>query len=60
MTGPDRDYIRGLTERAALEGPVLELGGGYGGATSREIVVAAGLRHFATDLQGGPGVDRGE
>lgn len=57
MTGPDLDYIRGLAEGGALEGPVLELGGGYGGATSREIVVAARLEYAATDIQAGPGVE---
>jgi SAM-dependent methyltransferase len=36
---------------------VLELGGGYGGETCRELILKAGLQYFATDLQPAPGVD---
>ena len=40
-----------------LEGTVLELGVGYGGNTCRDIIEAAGLRYFGTDLEKTPAVD---
>ena len=40
-----------------LDGPVLELGVGYGGNTCREIIEGAGLRYFGTDLEKTPAVD---
>lgn len=57
MTGDDLNYIRALVDSGIIKGPVLELGGGYGGKTSREIIVGAGLEYVATDLKLAPGVD---
>lgn len=57
MVGADLDYLRRLIARQAITGPVLELGAGYGGATSRAEVEAAKLQYFGTDLSPGPGVD---
>ena len=31
MTGNDLEYVRNLLSKGLIEGPVLELGGGYGG-----------------------------
>lgn len=57
MTGPDNDYIRRLLSTRLVEGPVLELGTGYGGACCRGLVESAGLKYYGTDMKSGPGVD---
>jgi SAM-dependent methyltransferase len=57
MVGADLDYVRRLIADRLIAGPVLELGTGYGGATTREVMTAAGLTHYGTDLEAGPGVD---
>ena len=57
MTDPDLRYIRRLLAGAVIAGPVLELGAGYGGRTCREIVRAAGLTYFASDVVPSAGVD---
>ena len=57
MVGVDLDYIRRLIAAGVITGPVLEMGTGYGGATSRALVEAAGLAYFGTDLASGDGVD---
>lgn len=57
MVGPDQDYIRRLLSDRVIAGPVLELGTGYGGATSAADIRAAGLDYFGTDMDAGPGVD---
>src|SRR5262245_13688203 len=57
MTDGDVEYVRRLIQAKVLAGPVLELGTGYGGATSRELVKSAGLDYFGTDMEAGDGVD---
>lgn len=57
MVEGDRKYISDLLRLGVLRGPVLELGAGYGGQTCREIIAAAGLKYFATDLTPSAGVD---
>lgn len=57
MTDDDRNWIERLLAANLLEGPVLELGAGYGGQTSRKTIELAGLRYFGTDLEKGPVVD---
>jgi SAM-dependent methyltransferase len=57
MVGGDLAYIRRLIADNVIKGPVLELGVGYGGGTSRSVIEAAGLRYYGTDLSGGEGVD---
>lgn len=57
MTGPDLAYVEELIGRGLVLDPVLELGGGYGGPTCRELVAGARFRHVSTDLEEGPGVD---
>ncbi len=57
MVGADQAWIAGLLKKGAFAGPVLELGTGYGGETSRGVVEAAGLRYLGTDMAAGPGVD---
>lgn len=57
MVGADLEYVRRLIANKVITGPVLELGTGYGGETTRAEVEAAGLTYFGTDLSPGPGVD---
>ena len=57
MTGSDLEYVRNLLSKGLIEGPVLELGGGYGGMSCREIVQASGLTYQSTDIVAGSGVD---
>jgi len=57
MTSDDVDYVRKLLLGGTITGPVLELGAGYGGTTSREQVEGAGLEYRCTDTSAGPGVD---
>jgi SAM-dependent methyltransferase len=57
MTGDDLVYISEISEASFFRGPVLELGGGYGGLTCRQIVESKGLSYHATDLTAAPGVD---
>ncbi len=57
MVGADQAWIAALLKERVFAGPVLELGTGYGGATSRSIVEAAGHRYVGTDMEAGPGVD---
>lgn len=57
MVEADLDYIRRLVTAGVIAGPVLELGAGYGGATSRTLVEAAGMRYVGTDMDASAGVD---
>ena len=57
MIDSDLDYIRVLISEDIISGPVLELGTGHGGATSRVPIEAAKLQYYGTDLWLGPGVD---
>jgi SAM-dependent methyltransferase len=57
MTQADSEWMKNLLEKKVLDGPVLELGTGYGGGTSREMVLAADLVYFGTDIEKTPTVD---
>src|SRR5271166_5410836 len=57
MVSADLAYVRRLIEDNIVSGPVLEVGAGYGGFTSRSIIEAAGLRYYGTDMAHGEGVD---
>jgi SAM-dependent methyltransferase len=57
MVGADLEYIRRLIADKVIRDPVLEVGVGYGGATSRPVIEAAGLRYYGTDMAHGEGVD---
>jgi len=57
MVEDDIKWIQGLLAEKMLQGPVLELGTGYGGRTAKDPIVASGLRHFGTDMKAGEGVD---
>jgi hypothetical protein len=57
MTDADLAYLEGLFARGLIGSPVLELGGGYGGETSRAVVESRGKTYFATDLCQESGVD---
>jgi SAM-dependent methyltransferase len=57
MVPADLEYVERLLRANAINGPVLELGTGYGGATCRDIIEANGLAYFGTDLEKGSSVD---
>lgn len=57
MTKEDQDFVSSLCETSVLRGRVLELGGGYGGETCRELMLGRGHDYRATDMVEGPGVD---
>lgn len=57
MVEADRQYVSDLVRAGLIKGPTLELGGGYGGETCREVIRAAGLEYFSTDLAPAAGVD---
>ncbi|HYQ03653.1 MAG TPA: hypothetical protein VER96_33500 [Polyangiaceae bacterium] len=57
MTPDDVAYVKKLVLDGTIHGPVLELGAGYGGTTSREQIEGAGFEYKTTDIAPGPGVD---
>lgn len=57
MTGKDIAYIQYLLRLSKLHSPLLELGAGYGGITSKEVVQASGLEYKTSDIADGPGID---
>ena len=57
MTNEDAEFVLKCLEAKVIHSPCLELGAGYGGDTSRELVERAGIEYFTTDIKPGPGVD---
>lgn len=57
MTGDDIRYMQKLIKSAMISDPVLELGTGYGGVTSKALLTQAGYNYYATDLQKSAEVD---
>lgn len=57
MTPSDIIWVKSLLKRGIIEGPVLELGTGYGGETSAALIRGTGLPYVGTDLEEGNGVD---
>jgi SAM-dependent methyltransferase len=57
MVEADLRYVDRLLELGVIDGPVVELGVGYGGSTCRASVLARGLGYYGTDLNAGSGVD---
>ncbi len=57
MTQEDLDYVDKLLDAGVLSSPVLELGVGYGGSTSRTLIESRQLCYYGTDLELGPTVD---
>lgn len=57
MVDADLAFLRRLLTSRVVEGPVLELGTGYGGQTARAEIESAGFNYHGTDLEPGPGVD---
>lgn len=49
MTEGDLTFIESCYRNGLILGPVLELGGGYGGATCRDFLVSNGMQYFSTD-----------
>lgn len=50
MTPADKIYIEKLLDRGIIKSPCLELGTGYGGDICKEIITAAGIEYFGTDM----------
>jgi SAM-dependent methyltransferase len=57
MTEDDTKWIQQILASNVLNGPVLELGVGYGGSTCRNLIESAGLSYFGTDMEKSPAVD---
>src|SRR5215472_10777452 len=57
MTDNDRLYIQRLLGKKLIKGPVLELGGGYGGETCKQLIIASELEYYTTDVLLSSGVD---
>ena len=57
MTPDDLTWIEGLLAKGVIEGPVLELGTGYGGRLAKGAIIASGLLHYGTDMEAMAGVD---
>jgi hypothetical protein len=52
MTENDLIFVQQCIGDGLIAGPVLELGGGYGGTTCRELIVGGGFEYFSTDMPG--------
>jgi SAM-dependent methyltransferase len=57
MTEVDLKWVQRMLDEKYLDGPILEMGTGYGGFTCKEIIESAGIAHFGTDLEKTPTVD---
>jgi hypothetical protein len=57
LTGADHTFLSKLISDEIIRDPVLELGGGYGGSTCRDLIERSGFKYFATDLHLSHGVD---
>lgn len=57
MTSADLIYIKRLVDERVINGPVLELGAGYGGETCKQLIAGEGLSYHTTDIVPSVGVD---
>lgn len=57
MTENDINYIKQLINKKKIEGPVLELGAGYGGNTCSNIIKENNLAYFTSDMEASQYVD---
>jgi SAM-dependent methyltransferase len=58
MTGDDAEYVKKIIGRGLASSPCLELGTGYGGSTSKDLISSdPSLKYYGTDMQAGAGVD---
>jgi SAM-dependent methyltransferase len=57
MVKNDLMYVQRLVTQNVLKGPVLELGAGYGGMDCKDVIRAAGLYYYSTDLHTSQNVD---
>jgi SAM-dependent methyltransferase len=53
----DLDYIKRLIEKKKIDGPVLELGAGYGGDTCGELIRGTDMEYFTSDMHASQDVD---
>lgn len=57
MTPADLRYINTLISKGIVHGKVLELGAGYGGRTTKDLILKSNLSYVGTNLEMAPGVD---
>lgn len=57
LTKADLEFMRMLISGGLCADSVLELGGGYGGSTCKELIESSGKRYFATNMYPASGVD---
>lgn len=57
MTPADEMYIKKLLAKGLIKSPCLELGTGYEGQICKEMLTAAGIEYYGTDMIEGKNVD---
>jgi SAM-dependent methyltransferase len=57
MVGEDVEFVRKCLNSGIVRSPCLELGVGYQGPNNREMVRAANIEYFGTDISAGKDVD---
>jgi SAM-dependent methyltransferase len=57
MTLDDMRWVQQMLAAGEFEGPLLELGAGYGGATCRDVFSTTGIKYYGTDLEKSVNVD---
>jgi SAM-dependent methyltransferase len=50
VTENDLAFVESCLESRHIRGTILELGGGYGGETCRELLTARGMKYYCTDM----------
>lgn len=57
MVGPDAEFVRRCLSSGVVRSPCLELGVGYQGPNNKEMIQAANIEYFGTDITAGEDVD---
>lgn len=57
MVGPDVEFVKKCLSAGLVQSPCLELGVGYQGPNNKEIIQAANIEYFGTDITGGEAID---